>query len=468
MSLVDCRGVSVSTHDRRLLQAYEQALDLTASYFLDPLALIQGALEEDPTFAAGHCLRAGLVITSSDRSALPMLSQSIEAIEGMGRRANDRERAHAAAARTWLQGNFAASVERYGAILWDHPHDLLALQIAHLGDFYLGASTLLRDRIAQVLPLWDASIPGLSYVLGMYAFGLEETGLYSRAEDIGRRALELNERDPWAVHAVTHVMEMQGRLRDGIEWLTARENDWSPNNGFAFHNWWHLALFHLDMGDTAQVLKLYDSRIRASASQVPLEMIDAAALLWRLHIRGEDVGARWAALSDCWQPFAEDAYYAFNDAHAVMAFVGAEQFDRASRTIAAMETAAARPGTNAAMVREVGLPVAHALVSFGMRHYAECVDLLLPVRAIANRFGGSHAQRDLIHLTLVEAALRAGKVGLARALVAERSQLKPSSPFNWQLNARVHDLRGDAASALKSRETAEIRRRAQQVTHRAA
>ena len=154
---------------------------------------------------------------------------------------------------------------------------------------------MLRDRVAQVLPTWDTSTPGYGYVLGMYAFGLEETALYSRAEDIGRRALDINRRDAWAVHAVTHVMEMQGRLRDGIDWLTSRESDWSVNNGFAFHNWWHLALFHLEAGNFARVLELYDQRIRATPSQVPLEMIDATALLWRLELR---VGERRRALAE--------------------------------------------------------------------------------------------------------------------------------------------------------------------------
>ena len=160
------------------------------SYVLDPLATIQKALDADPAFAIGHCLRAGLMVMATDRRGVPLLTQSIEAIEALGRRANDRERAHAAAARTWLHGDFAGAIRRYGDILLDYPHDLLALQIAHVGDFFLGASTMLRDRVAQVLPTWDTSMPGYGYVLGMYAFGLEETALYSRAEDIGRRALE--------------------------------------------------------------------------------------------------------------------------------------------------------------------------------------------------------------------------------------------------------------------------------------
>jgi hypothetical protein len=262
-------------------------------------------------------------------------------------------------------------------------------------------------------------------------------------------------------------MEMQGRLRDGIEWITTREKDWAPNNGFAFHNWWHLALFHLDAGNTEEVLALYDRRIRNPGSQAPLEMIDASAMLWRLQLRGIDVGARWQELANSWEPFAEHAYYAFNDCHAVMAFAGAGRLDLAQRTLAAMERRASGSDTNAMMTREVGLPLAHALVSFIAGQPAETVDLLLPIRTTANRFGGSHAQRDLLHLTLVEAALRAGKGNLARALVAERTQLKPSSPFNWLLTARVLDQNGDVSGATRARESAEARRKAQLGAHRA-
>ena len=459
--LTDARGCPTSTTSSASLQQFEQALDLSVSYQLDPLATIQKALDVDPTFAMGHCLRAGLAIMATDRAALPMLTESIAAIESQGRRANDRERAHAAAARTWAEGDFAGSIQRYGEILLDHPHDLLALQVAHVGDFFLGASSMLRDRVAQVLPTWDTSTPGYGYVLGMYAFGLEETALYSRAEDIGRRALDSNRRDAWAVHAVTHVMEMQGRLRDGIDWLASRENDWSVNNGFAFHNWWHLALFHLEAGNFARVLELYDQRIRPTPSEVPLEMIDATALLWRMELRSANVGDRWQKLAACWEPFAEHSYYAFNDAHAVMAFVAAGRTDLAQRAIAAMERKAAGSDTNAMMTRDVGLPLARGVAAFADGHYGNAIALLQPIRTIANRFGGSHAQRDLIHLTLVEAALRSRNSRLARALIAERTQLKPSSPFNWQLTARSMDLNGDSAGAAKALESAEARTKAQ-------
>lgn len=467
MSLTDCRGVALSTPDLDLLGLYEKAVDLSLSYFADPFATVQTALGADPDFAMGHCLRAGMIVMSSDRMLLPLLAESVEAVERLGKRANARERAHAAAARTWLHGDFAGAIGKYGDIVVNEPRDVFALQVAHVGDFYLGASSQLRDRVAQALPEWDQSTPGYGYVLGMHAFGLEENNLYARAEDTGRLALEKNRRDPWAVHAVTHVMEMQGRLREGIEWLESRRDDWAPENGFAFHNWWHLALLYLDLGEHQHVLDLYDQRVRPQPTQIPLEMIDASAMLWRLNLRGVHVGSRWEALADSWAPFADHGYYAFNDVHACMAFASAGRSAELKSTLATMEQRARGNDTNAMMSREVGLPLAEAIVACTRGEYQKAIDVLLPVRTIAQRFGGSHAQRDLIHLTLTECALKAGQAKLARAFANERIQLKPSSPFNWLLKARALEALGDGDTARKAREQAENRRHVQFVNQRA-
>jgi tetratricopeptide (TPR) repeat protein len=447
MGLKDCRGVPVSTKSRTSLQRYESAVELFHGYYGDPLGVIDSALAEDPDFVMGHCLRAALMLTSSDKAAEPALRSSVEAGEKLSGRANERERAHLAAAREWLEGRFESAVQRYGEILLDFPRDTLAIQVAHLGDFFLGQSTMLRDRVAQTLPHWSEQVPGYGFVLGMYAFGLEETALFGQAEAIGRRALDLNARDPWAVHAVAHVMEMQGRVGEGIEWLSSRAPDWAPDNGFAFHNWWHLALYHLDRGDTGRVLELYDSAIRRPDSTVVLELIDASALLWRLHLRGVNAGDRWARLADLWERRIEDAYYTFNDAHAMMAFVATGRTSSIRALINVMECRVSEGGTNGRMTLEVGLPLCRALEAFGNGHYAMAAEILQPLRLIAHRFGGSHAQRDLLHLTLIESAMRARRLMLARALVAERTALKPASTANWQLTARTLKLLGDEEAA---------------------
>jgi hypothetical protein len=158
-------------------------------------------------------------------------------------------------------------------------------------------------------------------------------------------------------------------------------------------------------------------------------MVDASAMLWRLTLRGVDVGDRWEALADAWEPVADAAIYAFNDAHAMMAFVGAGRNRPAQRLLAAQMAAMRGAGDNVDFTRVVGQPVTLAIKAFGDGNYGETVRLLRSVRNIAHRFGGSHAQRDVLDLTMIEAAFRAGQHALAEALSAERAAAKPSSPL---------------------------------------
>jgi tetratricopeptide (TPR) repeat protein len=460
MSLTDVRGVPVSTTNQASLEKYERAADLFLGYFNDPFATIDSALAEDPEFIMGLCLRAALIVSATDRNFEPELKSTVERLEALAPKANDRERQHMAAARAWLNGDYAGSIIRYGRILEDYPRDGLALQIAHLGDFLLGHALQLRDRVARVLPFWSEETPGYGYVLGMHAFGLEEMGDYARAEDRALNALDLNKRDPWAVHAAAHVMEMQGRQADGIKFMTQRIGDWAPDNGFAFHNWWHLALYHLDLGEFGRVLELYDTRIRNTGSNLPMEMLDGTALLWRLHLQGLDVGNRWKELADKWEDRTGDLNYAFNDMHAMMAFIGDGRSSAVKNLLQGMEQRMQKGDTNAMMTRDVGLPVCQAIAAYAAGDYSKTVDLLLPVRPIANRFGGSHAQRDVLSLTLIEAALRGNRSRLARELAAERTELKPSSPFNWMLTARSLDGLGDSQAADKARAAAQSNRAA--------
>jgi tetratricopeptide (TPR) repeat protein len=461
MTLKDSRGLPVSTQSAVALAHYELALEQTHGYFGNPLATVDAALAEDPDFGMAHALKADLAVMSSEKGALELIRQGAAALERIGGRALPRERAHVAAARAWMEGDFDRSVNLYGAIAIEHPRDLLAIQAAHVMDFNLGDSLMLRDRIAQALPHWNDTVPGYGYLLGMYSFGLEETANYTRAEDVGRRALDLNRRDPWAVHAVEHVFEMNGRVHDGIEWLRATAPDWQ-DSALSFHNWWHLALHYLDLGEAQAALDLYDRVIHPKPTAVALELVDASQLLWRMSLRGLDVANRWAGLADCWAGLAESGFYVFNDVHALIAYASAGRRDDVARMLAVLGARAGEPDANGRHTRDIGLPLAQAIVAMAEQRAARAAALLLPIRSRASVIGGSHAQRDLIQLTCIEAALRAGQGRLARALAAERTEAKPASPFNWQLAARALEIAGDAQAAAAAREHAELRRRAQQ------
>src|SRR5690606_3573631 len=218
-----------------------------------------------------------MLMTNAERHFDDMTKQSLYAAKKFMQRATDRERAMHHAATLLVQGHYDDACMAFDAILTDYPRDVITLQTAHIFDFLRGDAVNVRNRVQRVLPHWSPAVPGYSYVLGLYAFGLEEANQYPEAEAAGRDALSLQPRDPWAVHAVAHVMEMQGRVEEGVNWLESRTNDWSGDNFLEPHNWWHLALFHLDRDRVSRVLELYDSGIFGQPSDISMVLLDATS-----------------------------------------------------------------------------------------------------------------------------------------------------------------------------------------------
>jgi len=437
--LKDRYGNLASTKSQAALAHYNAALDLIRVYRGDPVAALDAALAEDPDFGGAWAARASLLVTATDKAYADETAKSLRA--GAAANSNDREAQHLSAAKDWAEGRFNDGTARWARVAQENPRDALAVQFGHVGCFFLGLQSDLRDIPLQALRAFKKGEDGYSFIQGMAAFGLEECGDYARADIFGRQAVETDPRDGWAVHAVAHVNEMRGDLEAGIPWLADTADQWAPDSGFSYHNFWHLGLLYLDKGDIGQVLKLFDENVRPNPdAQIVLEWVDASAMLWRLHLEGVDVGDRFEKLAACWQRAGEDTIYAFNDLHAIMAFLGAGRAMDAERTLKAMRAAAADAGDNAYMTRNIGLPLAEAFIAFEAGRYSECVDKIAATRGIAQRFGGSHAQRDVLTLTALHAALRGGMASTAEAFAAERLAHKPQSPWAGRLARKARDL----------------------------
>ena len=435
-NLPDSAGLITSTADPLSLERFEQAL---ASLFHSDgkaLSVIRHAIERDPAFAIGHCLRAGaLVVRGADTSGAE-LAASIAAIEAHSG-ANEREQRHAAAARRWLDGDVARASTLYGELLQDYPRDRLALLVAHSLDFRLGLRDMLRDRIASVLPHWDARDTEYGYLLGMHAFGLEETGDYDRALKAAHQSLDLIPDNAAAIHVVAHVLEMRGPPDKGIAWLRGTQPIWIVNAGFRVHLAWHLALFQLDADAAADALSTYDNLIAPRLDGGNNGLVDASALLWRLQLRGTRSPRRWRKVTELWMRGRDIGTRAFELVHAVMAFAASKQYRFARRLAKRLKSDVmlrARSGNEELALAE---PLVAAIMRFSRGDYEGAVESISAIRAAADQCGGSIAQCDLIHLTLLEAALRGNSQRLARTLVAERAERKPASRLNRWLTARA-------------------------------
>ncbi|MFC5719431.1 tetratricopeptide repeat protein [Streptomyces gamaensis] len=451
--VTDRHAHTMTYTDADAVRHYEKALD-DLLFFREEVAAEARALHDaSPRSAMGNVLRAylGLLGTEEKDAAEAATEFAAYRRDVPVTDLTPRERMHVEAASSWLAGDMHRAGRVLAELTVAHPTDALALAVGHQIDFFTGDAVLLRDRIGGALSAWDEDDPHYGLLQGMYAFGLEEAGHCTRAEHVGLEAVERNARDVWGIHAVVHAYEMQGRHEDGIRYLDARTDDWSTGNYLNVHNWWHYALYVLETGRTDQVLAVYDAAVHHDGSSgAAMELLDAASLLWRLYLAGTDTGDRWPALADAWARRGDGAHYAFNDVHAVMAYVGSGRIADAERLVRDREAwlrdiGPGRPDlSNAAMTAGIGLPVCRALVAYGQRRYADTVGLLLPLRRRLHTFGGSHAQRDALQKTLVEAALHAGHHDLARTLLSERVSLRPRCPYDRDARARL--ARGSAAA----------------------
>ena len=386
------------------IAAYEQAVFAFQNWRRGADDHVAAALREAPDFVMAHALQAYMLVCTRDPEQVRSARPVVERLSNLP--ASDRERLHFSAIAAVVGDDYERAKRHLGRILDLDPRDALALHVAHSFDHLTGDIECLNERVAAVLPAWSSDLAGYSAVLAMHAFGLEEAGDFQRAERTALAALALDGANARAHHVMAHIFEMTDRPEAGVHWLSEHKDQWQTDTVVATHCWWHLALFHLSLGDPDRALALYDRRIRVSRSTEIADLIDASALLWRIQLHGGEPGQRWIELASAWAPHTDDGFCSFNDVHAMLAFVGGRHWRLARRlenALTGMQLSSTRHGQT---TRQIGLPACRALIAFGEGDNDLAIELFEQLPPRAYQLGGSHAQRDVLFLTL-ETALRA-------------------------------------------------------------
>ncbi len=455
----DIRGLEISAGNPAAIGVLDQAISGFLGARTDTGDYLREAQELDPDLVMGHVLRGYFMHLFGHRGLMARARESLDAArESAGRvGATPREQSHMAALDAWCDGKPAEMLRMLSDILIDHPLDIVALKLSEYWNFYTGEAAGMRDSVGRALHAWEPGVPDYPFVLGIQAFALEESGDYTRAEEKGRAAVEANPADIWATHAVAHVMEMNDRRSEGVAWLDGLSGNWSGCNNFAFHVWWHRALFALELGRFDEAMALYDTEVRAEPTRDFRDITNAAALLWRMDQEGVDVGDRWLELAEHSAARVGEHVLVFADAHYMLSLASDPNRRDDAKKLAetAAEYALRDDESQAAIMRAAGAELCRAILAYREGDYGGCVDALYPVRFQTRLLGGSHAQRDVFHQILIEAAIRAGRLNLARALLSERLQQKPGSMLSWRRYGRVLDGIGDGIGAAHARGNAD-------------
>jgi hypothetical protein len=359
--------------------------------------------------------------------------------------ATPREQRFVQAVKAWIDGDVPRAIALHEEQAREHPRDLASLKLGQYHLFNRGDSPgMLRLALAALPAAGD-----VPYLHGMLAFGWEQCHLLAQAEAAARHAIHLRRKEPWAHHALAHVLLTQGRIHEGRAFLADVSNTWTDLNSFMVtHNWWHQALFALELDDHGEVLRLYDTQVWGVVKEYSQDQINAVSLLTRLELAGVDVGDRWQDLGGYLAARTADHVLPFLDMQYLygLARAGRSEAEVLIHNIEA-HAAASAPDTRDAWQR-VGLPASRGLLAHARGDWQRAVNELGQALPRLVEIGGSHAQRDLFAQVHLDALVRSGNLGGAQHLLQQAVNGQPESRRLKRQAAKVYAALGLQEIAL--------------------
>jgi hypothetical protein len=394
---------------------------------------ILAAAEAEP----GSCLAnvyAGLLwMLLEAPEAARHAAKYLAAAERAAPLATRREQLNAAVLRAWVDDDLARTLRLCDEISDAFPRDLVIVKTHQYFEFNRGNSPEML-RVALKAATANADVP---YVHGMTAFAYEQCHLLDEAESEARSALEMRRKEPWAQHALAHVLLTRGRIDEGAQFLEAVADTWTDLNSFMFtHIGWHLALFYLSQGRDQKVLELYDRQCWGIAKDYSQDQIGAVSLLARLEIAGIDVGPRWQDLADHLVARAHDTVLPFLTLQYLYGLARAGRPEADTLLESVRRYAETAPSFTRETWRDVALPGCEGLYAYARGDYTTAWRRLVSSVPRMAEAGGSHAQRDLFEQILLDTAVKDGRLTAAQQMLELRRMADPNGvPVNAALAA---------------------------------
>ena len=412
----DAYSLPVSTEAPAALEAYDRAVQGLLSWDGRALDLFRAVGAQDPALALGH---AGAAICLFLEERFTEAQEAARLARGAAGSQTERERRHVEAIALLVEGKVAQAERAMQEHLAEYPRDLVVFQRLYFIWFWQG-------KFPEILALASALTrhhPGDSFMLGLHAFALEQAGRCDEAVRLAGAAILKNPRDAWAIHALAHALYEMAAFDTGITRLPPAIHPCTHLGWFKNHLLWHLALMHLARGEYNRASELARTVFERSPSSIPGDLHDSISLLWRLELVGMDVAERWRPFSQIAAERLDRQTLPFHAAHLAMALTASGDWATADRQLGMLRERSAHDGPG--LVGDVLVPLIEGLHAFAARDYRRAVARLEPVAPRVVELGGSRAQRDVFHDTLLEACFRAGDMDRAERLLAERIARRP-------------------------------------------
>jgi len=412
----DAYGLPVSTDSAATVEAYDRAVDGLLSWDAQALGRFGAATTLDPGLGLAH---AGAAVCLFLEERFAEAQEAAKTARAAALSQTERERRHVEGLALLVEGKAADAASAMRAHLADYPRDLVVFQRLYFVWFWQG-------KFPEMLALADALTRyhlGNSYMLGLHAFALEQAGRCDEAVRMAHVANLKNPRDAWAIHALAHALYEMAAFDTGITRLPPAIEPCTHLGWFRNHLLWHLTLMHLARGEYDVASELGRTVFEQEPSSIPGDLHDSISLLWRLELLGRDVAERWTPFARIAAERLDRQALLFHAAHLAMALAASGDWTTAERQLAMLRDRSARDRSG--LVGGVLVPLIEGLHAFAGKDYARAIERLEPLTPRVIELGGSRAQRDVFHDTLLEACFRARDMDRAERLLAERVARRP-------------------------------------------
>jgi tetratricopeptide (TPR) repeat protein len=380
------------------------------------LRSIFAAADADPDCAFVNACAASVHMALEARSGFRAAQPYLSRMRRNAHITTQREHLFIRAVDAWSQGDTKAALGHYRNLVKSNPADIAAAKWAQYHAFNLGDAAAMCAIAEGILPAHSQT----PQAWGMLAFAQEQCLDVEAAEDSARCALSMRRAEPWAHHAMAHALTTRSRVNEAIRFLETHSETWGDRSIFIReHNWWHLTLLYLDVGDHSRALATYDRELWNIWPEFAQEQIGAASALWRLELEGVDVGARWTAVGDKIAERGFEHILPFHDIHFIYALAKAGKIGVAENflhSLAHHALIAREP-----VWSEIAFPAAQGIFAYATGQYRRAEMLLLPVLGRLHRLGGSPAQRDVILLSWMDAAIKSGNHSAVEDVLTHRA-----------------------------------------------
>lgn len=411
----DAYGLPVST-GATALEAYDRAVAALLAWDRSALDLFRATTAHDPGLALAHA-GAAVCLFLEERFAEAQETAKVARVAAVSQ--TDRERRHVEALSLLVEGRAAQAERLMQEQLAEYPRDLVVFQRLYFVWFWQG-------KFPQILALSGALTryhAGDSFMLGLHAFALEQAGRCDDAMRVARAAILRNPRDAWAIHALAHALYEMAAFDSGIARLPAAIHPCTHLGWFRNHLLWHLALMHLARGEYERASRLGRAVFERAPSSIPGNLHDSISLLWRLELIGLGVADRWRPFARIAAERLDRQALLFHAAHLAMALAAGGDWATAERQLGMLRER--RREDRAGLTGDVLVPLIEGLHAFAARDYRRAIERLEPVAPRVVELGGSRAQREVFHDTLLEACFRAPDMDRAGRLLADRVARRP-------------------------------------------